>query len=126
MTAVFDWLEKKNYVLKDNMKSKMAGGIIYDVRRTFMWPLVKKMLKLSDFSKEIPRNMVRTTALINQLGEVMLTELKKRDEAFEKVHGVPMSYMDFYKALEEMRMEDLKRYQNKKKEALFHKFIRPE
>jgi hypothetical protein len=126
MTAVFDWLEKKNYVLKDNMKSKMAGGIIYDVRRTFMWPLVKKMLKLSDFSKEIPRNMVRTTALINQLGEVMLTELKKRDEAFEKEHGVPMSYMDFYKALEEMRVEDLKRYQNKKKEALFHKFIRPE
>lgn len=128
MTSVFDWMLKKNYVLKDNMKTKMAGGIIYDVRRTFLWPLVKKVLKLNDFSKEIPRNMVKTTALINELGDSILKELKKRDEAFEKTNGVPMSTMDMYRELEQMRVNDLKLYENKetRKQAVIHKLIRAE
>lgn len=127
MSVVFDWMEHKDYELKDDMKSKMAGGIIYSVRRTFLWPLVKKILKLDDFSKEIPRNMLRTVTLINELGAVMLAELQAKDLEFEKKHGVPMSYMDFYKTLEEMRAEDLKLYENKKtrKKAKFHKWIRP-
>lgn len=127
MSAIFDWMETKDYELKDDMKSKMAGGIIYSVRRTFLWPLVKKILKLDDFSKEIPRNMLRTVTLINSLGTVMLAELQAKDLEFEKKHGVPMSYMDFYKTLEEMRAEDLKLYENKKtrKKAKFHKWIRP-
>ena len=127
MSAVFDWMENKDYELKDDMKSKMAGGIIYSVRRTFLWPLVKKILKLDDFSKEIPRNMLRTVTLINELGAVMLAELQAKDLEFEKQHGVPMSYMDFYKTLEEMRAEDLKLFENKKtrKKAKFHKWIRP-
>lgn len=128
MTSVFDWMSNKNYLLRDNMKTKMAGGIIYDVRRTFLWPLVKKVLKLNDFSKEIPRNMVQTTALINELGDAMLKELKKRDEAFEKANGVPMSAIDMYRALEDMRVSDLKLYESKKtrKQAFIHKLIRPE
>lgn len=127
MTAMFDWMENKDYELKDDMKSKMAGGIIYSVRRTFLWPLVKKILKLDDFSKEIPRNMLRTVTLINELGGVMLAELQAKDLEFEKKHGVPMSYMDFYKTLEEMRAEDLKLYENRKtrKKSKFHKWIRP-
>lgn len=128
MTAVFDWMLKKNYVLKDNMKTKMAGGIIYDVRRTFLWPLVKKVLKLNDFSKEIPRNMVKTTALINELGDSILKELKERDLEFEKTNGVPMSTMDMYRVLEEMRVNDLKLYEKKetRKKAFIHKLIRAE
>jgi len=127
MSAMFDWMENKDYELKDDMKSKMAGGIIYSVRRTFLWPLVKKILKLDDFSKEIPRNMLRTVTLINELGSVMLAELAAKDIEFEQKHGVPMSYMDFYKTLEDMRAEDLKLYENKKtrKKAKFHKWIRP-
>jgi hypothetical protein len=126
MSVMFEWMEKKDYELKDNMKSRMAGGIIYSVRRTFLWPLVKKLLKLDDFSKEIPRNMLKTVTLVNQLGEVMLADLKARDIAFEKKHGVPMSYMDFYKALEEMRQEDLKLYEKRKtrKHSKIHKLIR--
>ncbi len=127
MTTMFEWMEKKQYYLKDNLKSKMAGGIIHKIRKTFLWPLVKKVLKLDDFSKEIPANMLRTVTLINQLGEVMLTELKARDLAYEKAHGVPMNYMEMYRALEEMREADLKLYGNKKtrKKSKIHKLIRP-
>lgn len=125
MTAIFDWMTRKNYELKDNVKSRLAGTLIYDVRRTFMWPMVKKVLKLDDFSKEVPRNMIRTVTIINQLGEKMLVELKARDVAFEKKSGVPMSYMDFYRELEEMRKSDLETFKKNKKKAKFHQFIRP-
>jgi hypothetical protein len=127
MTALFQWMEQKDYVLKDNFKSKMAGGLIYNVRRTFMWPLVKRVLRVDDFSKEIPRNMLKTVTLINELGEVLLKELKHRDLEFEKKHGVPMSYMDFYRVLEDLRSEDYKIFENKKtrKKALFHQYINP-
>ena len=125
MTAIFEWMVKKDYELKDNMKSRLAGTLIYDVRRTFMWPMVKKVLKLDDFSKEVPRNMIRTVTIINQLGEKLLVELKARDVAFEKKYGVPMSYMDFYRELEEMRKADLEIYKKSKKKAKFHQFIQP-
>lgn len=125
MTALFDWMVKKDYELKDNMKSRMAGTVIYNIRRTFMWPMVKKLLKLDDFSKEVPRNMIRTVAILNQLGENLLIELKARDLAYEKKYGVPMSYMDFYRELEDMRISDLELYKKDKKKSKIHKFIRP-
>lgn len=127
MSAMFSWMNHKNYVLKDNFKSKMAGGIIYDIRRTFLWPLIKRVMKLDDFSKEIPRNMIRTVTLIGEIGEALQTELKKQDLAFEKIHGIPMAQVDLNAALEKIREEDLKIYSVKKtrKKSKFHKMFSP-
>lgn len=127
LTAIFNWMSNKDYYLQDNLKSKMAGGIIHKVRKTFLWPLVKKILKLDDFSKEIPSNMLRTVTLIGDLGETMLVKLKERDIAHEKATGLPMNYMEMYQALEEFRVLDLDLYNNKKtrKQAKIHKLIRP-
>ncbi len=126
MSEMFRWMNEHNYELKDTMKSKMAGGIIYTLRRTFLWPLVKKMLKLEDFSKEIPRNMIRTVTLVSQIGETIHSELKLRDEAFEKIYGLPMSAVALTAELEKMRKEDLELYKNKKtrKQAKFHRYFR--
>jgi len=127
MSAIFNWLENKNYVLKDNMESYLAGSVIFAARKTFLWPLIQKTLKIEDFSKEIPPRMLRTVQIMNTLGAELLEELKKRDAQFESQNGVPMTYMDFAKNLEEMRIEDLSLYQNKKtrKLARIHKLIRP-
>jgi hypothetical protein len=126
MSAMFRWMNEENYELKDSLKSKLAGGLIYSLRRTFMWPMVKKLLHLDQFSKEIPRNMVRTVALINQVGGAMFQEIKLRDEAFEKLNGMPMSAVDLTAELERMRLEDLEKYKNKKtrKKAIFHQWFR--
>ena len=126
LSAMFRWMNEAKYELKDSLKSKMAGGLIYNIRRTFLWPLVKKVLKLNDFSKEVPRNMVKTVALIDQVAGAMFTELKARDEAFEKEHGVPMTAVGLSAELEKMRLEDLEKYENRKtrKKAIFHKWFR--
>lgn len=126
MSEVFRWMNDYDYVLVDNMKSKMAGGIIHKVRRTFLWPLVQKMLKIDDFSKEIPGNMLSTVTLVNQIGEVLVQEMKAQDLAFEQKHGVPMSAMEMSEALEKYRQDDLKLYQNKKtrKQSKIHSMFR--
>lgn len=84
-------------------------------------------MKLDDFSKEIPRNMIRAVTLVNDIGEQIHGELRLRDQAFEKVHGIPMGQMDLYAALEEIRKDDLKLFKNKKtkKKSKFHKMFGP-
>lgn len=128
MTMMFKWMDEKNYVLKDNLKSKMAGGIIYDARRSAFWPLVKMAMGLEDFSKEIPRKMLRTVTLLKDIGGVLLKEVKEKDQAFEKEHGMPMNYMELYKTLENFRKRDFDLYTNKKtkKKSLFHAWFRPQ
>jgi hypothetical protein len=126
MTKMFEWMDHKNYELHDSFTSKMAGGIIYSARRTFMWPLVKKLLKIDDFSKEIPRKMVRTVALLNQIGDELLAVVQEKDIEFKAKHGWPMTYLELYKTLEDLRVKDEELYRNKKtrKQSKFHKFFR--
>ncbi len=126
MSEVFRWMNEYEYQLVDSAKSKMAGGIIWKVRRTFLWPLVKKALKLDDFSKEIPSNMLSTVTLINQIGELLVQEMKMMDLSYEKKHGVPMSGIEMSQALERYRLDDLSRYQNKRTRKLskIHSMLR--
>ena len=126
MSEIFRWMNDYDYQLVDNMKSKMAGGIIWKIRRTFLWPLVKKTLKLDDFSKEIPKNMLSTVTLINQIGGVLVQDMKSLDLAFEKKHGIPMNAQEMQQALEKYRQDDLKLYKNKKtrKLAKIHSMLR--
>lgn len=127
MTMLFKWMNEKNYKLKDNFKSKLAGGFIYKARKTFVWPLIQRAFKISDFSKEIPPHMLSTVSLINSIGEYLLIEIRKEDLEFEKKNGLPMSYINIYEKLEELREKDLKLFQNKKtrKKAKFHKVFHP-
>ncbi len=126
MSKVFQWMDERGYQLHDSMKSKMAGGIIYDIRHTFMWPLVKKVLKINDFSREIPRKMVRTVELLNELGNPMLEKLRQADDAFKQKTGWSMTYQELYQTMEDFRAEDEALYMNRKtrKQSKFHKLFR--
>ncbi len=127
MSEMFRWMDAEGYVLHESMNSRLARGPIHKIRRTPLWPLVQKMLKLSDFSKEIPSNMLGAVTLINQISEVLLEELKKQDIAFEQEHGIPMPPVVMARALEEWRKKDLALYQNRatRSESKIHKFLRP-
>ena len=126
MSAVFNWMDQYQYELHDNMTSKMAGGIIHKARRTFIWPLLRRAMKIDDFSKEIPANMLSTVTLVNELGAILLAELNKQDLEFEQTHGIPMSAPKMMEALENFRQQDLEKWQNKKsrKKAQFHSLFR--
>ena len=126
MTKIFQWMNERHYQLHDSIKSKMAGGVIFDVRRTVLWPTVKKLLKLSDFSKEIPRKMIRTVELLNELGTPLLERLRAQDDAFKARTGWSMTYQELYQAMEDFRAQDEALYQNRstRKQSKFHKVFR--
>jgi len=125
-SKVVQWMDERGYVLHPNLTAKLARGLIYDLRRTFLWPLVRKALKVDDFSKEVPRSMVGTVALLNPFGEGLLHELKQRDEAQEAKTGIPMTYLDLDRALEELRTRDESLFARRKtrKQSLILRFLR--
>ena len=46
LTSMLNWMALDQYELHDTMSSTAAGDIIWPARRTFLWPLVKKFLKV--------------------------------------------------------------------------------
>ena len=126
MTKVFEWMNERHYQLHDSMKSKMAGGLIFDLRRTFMWPMVKKLLKLDDFSKEIPRKMIRTVELLSELGMPLIEKLREIDNAHKLQTGWSMTEQELMQAMEDFRAQDEELYRNRttRKQSKFHQFFR--
>lgn len=125
LSKIFEWMDSRGYQLHDSMKSKMAGGLIYDLRRTFLWPLVKKIMKV-DFSDEIPRKMLSTVQLLKEVAEPMLARLRAADDEFKAKTGWSMTYLELYQVMEDFREQDEALYQNRKtrKESKFHKLFR--
>jgi len=125
-SKVVQWMDERGDVLHPTLTSKLAHGLIYDLRRTFLWPLVRKALKVDDFSKEVPRSMVGTVALLNPFGEGLLHELKRRDQAQVAKTGAPMTYLDLDHALEDLRRQDEPVYARRKtrKHSLILKYLR--
>ena len=105
LTKILEWMDKDGYALHHSFKSNLAKGLIWGARRTPFWPLFK-MIGIDDFSEEIPRSMVGTVALLNELANGMLIELKAADRKHEVKTGLSMTYLELYVELEAMRLAD--------------------
>ena len=128
MTKALAWMDNENAVLHPSFKSKLAQGLIFKLRRTRLWPAVRKLLKTPDFSEEIPRNMLGTMALITQMGDGMLKELKSRDQLQFIETGFHFTYLELYKELDSMKLIDKQKFENRKtrKRSIILKFLRPQ
>lgn len=112
LSEMLRWVNELNYGLVDTGKSKFAGGFVWPSRRTMFWPLVRTVFGLSEFSKDIPKPVFKSFALLNQVGDSLLKELHKRDAEFEKKTGWAMTYVDLSNELEKVRQDDLQAYIN--------------
>ena len=112
LSSLLRWVKDEDYVLVDTLTSKFAGNVIWPARRTWLWPLVRVVFGVQDFSKEVPRGIFRGFALLNQVSGSMLKELRRRDAEFEKKTGWAMTYVDLSQELESMRKQDLEIYIN--------------
>lgn len=127
LSSMVHWMDDHGYELRRNIKAKMALPI-WLIRRTFLWPLVRRALKIQDFSKEVPVRMLRTMSMMNDIGEVLLNVVKHADHEYEKKNGVPMSYAELMQVLEKFRRDDLTLYEDPKtsKNSTLHKLFRPD
>lgn len=128
LTSMIRWIDEDGYSLRHSFKSRLAGSVIYEARKTFLWPLAKKLTGAPQFPKDMPPTQLETMTLLNQIGEKILAELRARDAAFERANGVPMTYVDLYASLEELRARDLADYMAKKtrSRSIFHRWLRPD
>lgn len=127
LSSLVKWMDDHGYELRRNFKARMTLPI-WIVRRTFLWPLVKRAFQLPDFSKEVPVRMLRTMSMMNDIGEVMLNVVKQADAEYEKKTGLPMNYHQLVHVLEQFREDDWKLYQNPatRRQSTLHKLFRPD
>ncbi len=124
MTKVLSWMDKDGATLHHSTQSTLAGGAIWDLRRTVFWPIVQKLAGIREFSIEIPRNMVGTMALIDEMGEDILGALKVADhEHFMRTKN-HMTYLELDQQLEKMKATDQVQFQLNPKKSIIFKFLR--
>jgi hypothetical protein len=126
LTQMLAWMDQ-GYRIFPTMKAKMAAGPIRILRKTFLWPLVKRLIKADDFSKEVPGPMLKTVVMMNAIGEVLLDHAWRADLAYEKKTGWPMTYDQLYAMLDDFRAKDAELYNNKatRSRAAFHSLFHP-
>ncbi len=115
--ALFDWFINKKYNLvllpkKINMQAAMAP------MRMSNLPNPKNAQGLID----IPEIFLRPVYQINSVANLIYKKLYLKDKAFEKKNAWPMSLDDLLKALEEIRIEDQKAYEQEDPFAFHHLF----
>lgn len=125
LTKVVEWMDRDGYKLQKTTESRLVP-VIWFLRKTWTWPIVKLAMGLDDFSKEVPPRMMRTLVLVSNVGEIMLKAVQKADQDFEAKTGVPMTYRQLYDVLEKYRSDDARVYLARKKNSELHKYFRPD
>jgi hypothetical protein len=128
LTKMLEWMDQEHYTLHPDLMARIARGPVWTLRHTFLWPVVRKILGVDDFSREIPRSMVGTVKLLGEYGEGVQKELQKRDDAHFAATGLYMTYNELYDALEQMKTDDLAVYSNRhtRKNSILIKYLRPQ
>lgn len=124
LSEMMRWLEDLNYKFHDTTKSRVAKHLIYPSRRTPIWPLVQKLTGAPDIDKQIPQKTLGLMTVLNDVGNALLGELKKQDEAYVLRYHRPMTNQQLRDRLEHFRQADLARFQSGEK-SLIHKALRP-
>lgn len=124
LSEIIRWLGDLQYQFHDTPKSLFTKYILLPLRQTFLWPLIEKFPGVPKIDKHIPAKTLATMTVLDQVGHILLKELKEQDEAHKKRLGRPMTNPQLRAWLEKIRSEDLEKY-NLGKSSLFHKMLRP-
>lgn len=124
LSEMMRWLDELQYNFHDTPKSWIAKNVVQPSRKTPLWPLVQKILGAPNIDKEIPRRTLGVMTVLNDIGNTLLAEVKKQDEAYIQSHQRPMTNQQLRAVLEDLRKQDLAKYMSGEK-SLIHKALRP-
>ncbi len=115
LTKMFEWMENKNYQFKPRMKISTQSTAFWLIRRL---PFLKKLTE-----EKFPLNMkikqLKLFLTLDKVGEAILSELVKEQNSRQQ----KMTPKEMFVFLEQLRVEDLKRYKKKKKSSKFHRWF---
>jgi hypothetical protein len=112
LSEMMRWMNDLKYTFHNTFDSVVAEYVVHPTRPTPLWPLVQKLTGAPDIDKEIPEQTLGVMTVLNQVGNALLVELRKRDEAYVFRYHRPMTNKQLRDALEGMRRADLKSIHN--------------
>lgn len=130
LTMYLRWMEDHGYTLDPGGSAKFQTGLGYFLRHA-KWPpftwIAGAMKVKKKFPLNMPKETLRTVLTFQQVAEAIFVELGERRDAHMKATGYPMTFKELFEELEEIRQEDLRRY-NKEKDRpkgkpIFHKWF---
>ena len=119
LDAMYNWMSKRNYKLKTDLKTKAESLIAWTLRQ----------MDISAVKQRLPKNMnmtiLNTVFTLDKVARAMEIEYAKREEQYRKAHhGLPMPRKVGLAALEEFRAIDYSLYRSNK-DPLIHKYFSP-
>lgn len=118
------WISELKYNFHDDMKSRIAMYGVHPLRKTFLWPLVQKVAKAPNIDKEVPRATFGIMVLVDELGEILLKEVRAREESYRHENKRPMTVQELRRSLEEYRLRDLEKFRQGEHSEI-HALLRP-
>jgi hypothetical protein len=103
----YAWADDHGYVLQGNLSSWFKKSLIWRMRK---WPLFSELLE-GKFPENMPQSVLGTISVLNDLGEVLESELEKTDDAAFRSRGMRMTIAEMEGVLDEFRIQDFKRYE---------------
>lgn len=118
LQSMFRWHDEFGYSL---VQASSKDSLIY---RNIAWPLRRVPFLKKYFVDKLPINMSRKLigyfGVLNAVGELLQAKLKVEEERVIAERGMPMTKLEKYAFLDQVRLDDL---QTKKKKL--HKMFRP-
>jgi hypothetical protein len=114
------WIKNEGYTFQSSTRSAAATD-------EGQWPFFAKAPDSRTLPKKIPHKILLTAAQLNFVTDILLSELTREDQEFQKKTSVPMSAGELRAALEKFKSADFEVWKNRKTraKAKLHKFFRP-
>ncbi len=117
LTKMMEWMEKEDYYFKPTFGMNAQAVMGFAMRRV---PLLSRTVR-DKFPLNMKPKQLKLFVVLEDVAEVLQQELINRELSF----GRPMTFKEMYRALEEIKKQDRVVYENKKKDAKFHRLFRP-
>lgn len=106
---IFKWMKEKKYRLWPTGSTIAIDALIYPLRPTRLWPLVKRVTGSPDFPPDMPKGFLKTLNQINDVSDILYKRLHDASEKSRRVTGWGLTMQQMYDELEAYRQEDLKK-----------------
>jgi hypothetical protein len=112
----YSWADDHGYVLHGNFSSWFKKTLIWRMRR---WPLFSELLD-GKFPLNMPQSVLETISVLNDLGEVLESEVEKFDDRTLRSRGMRLTITEMERFLDEFRLRDFERDREYRRWRKYH------
>jgi hypothetical protein len=105
--SIFNWIKEKNYRLRATLGTLAIDTIIYPLRPTPLWPVVRSLTGSPDFPLDTPKGFVKTLKQLNDVSDVLYKRVYDATTKRRAETGWGLTQQQMLDVLEAYRVEDL-------------------